>query len=169
MTRYVHLLRHAKSSWKDTHLDDHDRPLAGRGRRASKAIARHLREQGIDPELVLCSTARRARETLEGLEPALGNGTVQVEAGLYAATADQLLERLRAVPDTVGSVMMIGHNPGLQQLALDLARPGRERHELEEKYPTAALASLAFAGGWHDLGAGTAQLVAFVRPRDLEP
>jgi phosphohistidine phosphatase len=68
----LYLLRHAKSSWKDASLPDHDRPLAGRGRRAAKAIARHLRDQGIEPELVLCSSARRARETFERIEPALG-------------------------------------------------------------------------------------------------
>jgi phosphohistidine phosphatase len=65
----LYLLRHAKSSWKDTSLPDHDRPLAGRGRRAAKAIARHMREQGIEPDLVLCSSARRARETLDRMEP----------------------------------------------------------------------------------------------------
>src|SRR4051794_26437716 len=119
----LYLLRHAKSSWKDPGLADHDRPLAGRGRRAAKAVARHLREQGIDPELVLCSTARRARETLERLEPALGRGAVRVEPVLYGADAGALLEHLRGVSDAVGSVLVIGHNPGLQRLALGLARP----------------------------------------------
>src|SRR4051812_25831408 len=140
----LYLLRHAKSSWKDTSLPDHDRPLAGRGRRAAKAIARHLREQGIEPELVLCSTARRARETLERIEPGLGTPAVQVEDDLYAASAPVLLDRLRNVPDTVGSVMLIGHNPGLQELALDLAHPAPAVRELATKYPTAALATLAF-------------------------
>jgi phosphohistidine phosphatase len=167
--KQLYLLRHAKSSWKDTSLPDHDRPLTGRGRRASKAIARHLREQGIEPELVLCSAARRARETLDRIEPALATSTVRVEDDLYAATARALLERLRTVRDTVESVMLIGHNPGLQDLALDLAHPSPTARELATKYPTGALATLAFqASSWQELDRDTAELVALVRPRDLE-
>jgi len=167
--KQLYLLRHAKSSWKDTSLPDHDRPLAGRGRRAAKAIAGHLREQGIEPDLVLCSTARRARETLDRIEPALGASTVRVEDDLYAASAGALLERLRSVPDTVESVMLIGHNPGLQDLALDLARPSPTVRELATKYPTAALATLTFpVSSWQELDCETAELVALVRPRDLE-
>jgi phosphohistidine phosphatase len=165
----LYFLRHAKSSWKDTSLPDHDRPLAGRGRRAAEAIAGHLREQGIEPELVLCSTARRARETLERIEPARATSAVRVEDDLYAASAGALLERLRSVPDTVESVMLIGHNPGLQQLALDLARPSPTVRELATKYPTAALATLTFpASSWQELDRDTAELVALVRPRDLK-
>jgi phosphohistidine phosphatase len=165
----LYLLRHAKSSWKDTSLPDHDRPLAGRGRRAAKAIARHMREHGIEPELVLCSTARRARETLERIEPALDTRAVQVEPDLYAASAHALLARLRSIPDTVESVMVIGHNPGLQELALELARPASAVSELATKYPTAALATLAFrASSWQELDRDTAELVELVRPRDLE-
>jgi phosphohistidine phosphatase len=162
----LYLLRHAKSSWKDTSLPDHDRPLAGRGRRAAKAIARHLRDQHIEPELVLCSSARRARETLERL--ALAASTARVEDDLYAASATQLLDRLRAVPDTVESVMLIGHNPGLQELALDLAHPSPTTDDLAAKYPTAALATLQFtASTWRDLGRESGELLNLVRPRDL--
>jgi phosphohistidine phosphatase len=90
--RFVYLLRHAKSSWKSG-VPDHERPLATRGRRASKAICRHLREQGVEPELMLCSTARRARETLERIEP-LGSPAVRLEPGLYGAGSDAQLDRL---------------------------------------------------------------------------
>jgi phosphohistidine phosphatase len=166
--RLVYLLRHAKSSWKSA-LADHERPLAPRGRRAAKAICEHLREQGIEPELVLCSTARRARETLERIEPALGTAAVRIEPELYGASEDALLDRLRGVPDAVGSVMLIGHNPGLQLLALELAQPAAELRELEAKYPTAALVTLAFPGpSWHMLESGTAEFLGLVRPRDLE-
>jgi phosphohistidine phosphatase len=166
--RFVYLLRHAKSSWKSSVLD-HERTLARRGRRAAKAICRHMREQGVEPELVLCSTARRARETLERVEPALGSYAVRIERQLYGAGSDALLDRLRAVPDEVGSVMLIGHNPGLQQLALDLAEPAAEVQELQEKFPTAALVTLAFpAGTWRLIEPGSGELVGFVRPRDLE-
>jgi phosphohistidine phosphatase len=164
----VYVLRHAKSSWDEPGLSDHERPLAPRGRRAAKAMARHLREAGIDPGLVLCSTAKRARQTLQRIEPAVGRRSVHVEDGLYGAGAAALLERLHAVPDPVGSVMVIGHNPGLQDLILGLAQPGPLRDEVAAKYPTAALATLAAdVVSWPDLRPGGAQLVAFVRPRDL--
>jgi phosphohistidine phosphatase len=164
----LYLLRHAKSSCKEPGLADQDRPLARRGRRAAKAIGRHLREQGVEPELVLCSTARRARETLEGIEPALGRGAIRVEPELYGAGAADLLARLREIAARVRSVMVIGHNPGLEQLALLLARHGPRVQELE--FPTGALATLAFRGdGWAALDRGTAELIEFIRPRDLEP
>jgi phosphohistidine phosphatase len=169
IVKCVYLLRHAKSSWKDSGLPDHDRPLARRGRRAAKAIARHLREQGIEPELVLCSTARRARETLVRIEPVLGTPVVRYERELYGASAGVLLDRLHGVPEAVGSVMLIGHNPALQLLALDLARPAPGFRELEAKFPTAGLATLAFPGpSWRALDPGTAELTGFVQPRELE-
>jgi phosphohistidine phosphatase len=168
VVKRLYLLRHAKSSWKDPGLDDHDRPLAGRGRRAADAVGRYLREHDLRPELVLCSTARRTRETLERMDLALGGRAVRMEPGLYGASAGALLERLRDVPDAVGSVLLIGHNPGLQELALELARPAPAVRELEAKYPTAALAAFAFEGpSWRDLDRGTARLVSFVRARDL--
>jgi phosphohistidine phosphatase len=164
----IHLLRHAKSSWK-TGDPDHERPLSGRGRRAAQAIRRHLEEQRIEPQLVLCSSSRRTRETLERIEPALGAADVRIERELYGAGSDTLLDRLRALPAAVGSVMLIGHNPGLELLALELARPGPARQQLEEKFPTAALATLELGGSsWSALAPGTAELTGFVRPRDLE-
>jgi phosphohistidine phosphatase len=164
--RRLYLLRHAKSSWKERELADHDRPLAGRGRRAAKAMGRHLREAGIEPELVLCSTARRARETFArtGLE----GRAVRFEPELYGAGAGDLLARLRDVDAAVGSVMVIGHNPGLQDLALLLARPGSLVEVLEAKFPTGALAALAVTE-WDALDRGAGQLIDFVRPRDLKP
>jgi phosphohistidine phosphatase len=165
----LYLLRHAKSSWKARDVPDHDRSLAPRGRRAATAIAGHLRARGIEPELVLCSTARRARETFERIEPALGTPVVRFEPELYGASAGTLLDRLHGVGNAVGSVMLIGHNPGLQLLALDLARPALRVRELEAKYPTAGLATLAFpAASWRALARGTAELVGFVLPRELE-
>jgi phosphohistidine phosphatase len=158
VVKRLYLLRHAKSSWKQTELADRDRPLAGRGRRAAKAIRRHLREQAIDPDLVLCSPARRTRETLERIEPSLGRGAVKVEPELYGASADELLERLRAVPDDVESVLLIGHNPGIADLTHHLCG-------FDEKFPTAALATLELPA-WPTLD--RAELVDFTRPRDLE-
>jgi phosphohistidine phosphatase len=149
----LYLLRHAKSSWEFLDLPDHDRPLAPRGKRAAKAMARHLRKQGIVPELVLCSTATRARETLErvGLEGVL-------EPGLYGASAATLLGRLDDVD--AESVMLVGHNPGLHDLALRLLR--NPPAELEAKFPTGALVAMELGDD------GTAELLEFTRPRDLE-
>ncbi len=100
----------------------------------------------------------------------LGTGAVWVEREPYGAGAGVLLEQLRGVPDAVGSVLVIGHNPGLRRLALALARPAPAVEELEVKYATAGLAALVFEGrSWRDLDRGSAGLVGFVRPRDLAP
>jgi phosphohistidine phosphatase len=170
------VLRHAKSSWEDPELDDRDRPLAPRGRRAVKLLADHLRTHHIEPTQVLCSPARRTRETYDGVAPA---GELHLEQELYGASAEDVLERLRRVPEPTPSVMVIGHNPALQVLILRLAgangksKPrgdGAEQvmlGELQRKFPTGALATLAFDGPWSELSAGSAELVDFVRPRDL--
>ena len=166
--RSIYLLRHAKSSWADPTLADHERPLAPRGRRDAKRIAAHLIQLGIAPDLVLCSTAVRTRETLELILPALHEAPVELEAALYAAWAETLLERLRAVPDERRSVMLIGHNPGLEDLALGLASTGPERDRIAEKFPTAALATLTTpAATWKELSPGGAVLTAYVVPRQL--
>ena len=100
-------------------------------------LATHLRREGIAPELVLCSSARRAQETLAGIEAALGDGvSVQVEPELYGASQRDLLERLRTIPDATQSLMVIGHNPSIQTLALTLAESGDELERIQRKYPT---------------------------------
>jgi phosphohistidine phosphatase len=162
------LLRHAKSSWDDAELVDHDRPLAPRGRRAGSLIAEHLAREGITPTLVLCSSARRTRETLDGIVPALGESiSVQIERELCAASEQCLLDRLRAVEDGVASLMLIGHNPGVEQLALRLAGGGHKLAALGRKYPTGALATLEFSSRWGDLRPGLAELTDSVTPKQL--
>jgi phosphohistidine phosphatase len=158
------LLRHAKSSWSDSDLDDHERPLNGRGRRAAAQMGRYLREHELVPELVLCSSALRTRQTLDLL--ALGDRpVVRIEDVLYAASASTLLGRLRLVEDDVGSVLLIAHNPGIQDLARSLTGG---RGGIGEKYPTGALADLEVdAASWEQLGPATATLHAFVAPKDL--
>jgi phosphohistidine phosphatase len=165
----LYLLRHAKSSWKDPSLADHDRPLAGRGRRAAKQIAEHLRRSGIQPELVICSSSRRTRETLERIRSVLGDETVRIEREVYAAGEQGLLERLRRLPDEVDSVMLIGHNPGLQNLAFSLARSEDAAVDrLAQKFPTGALATFEIEEeSWRSLQPGTAKLVDYVTPREL--
>lgn len=162
--RQLFVLRHAKSSWDEPGLGDHDRPLAPRGRRATVALAAHVRDAGIAPTLVLCSTARRATETVDGVRP---GGELSVEPALYGASAGELITRLQQVPDDVGSAMVVAHNPGLQMLVLGLAAAGDQLDAVREKFPTGALATLTFTGSWSELQAGSAELTAYVRPKDL--
>jgi phosphohistidine phosphatase len=161
----LHLLRHAKSSWDDPGLTDHDRPLAPRGVRAATGIGRRLRETGVAPELILCSSARRARDTLALLELA---GAVSIEPALYGASSRALLERVRRVREELPSLMLIGHNPDMQSLATLLAAESPLRLELAMKFPTGALATLEHTGAWSDLSWGCCELTEFMRPRDLE-
>jgi phosphohistidine phosphatase len=166
--RHLYLLRHAKSSWDDPTLADHDRPLAPRGHKATGLLAAHLRKKKIAPALVLCSPARRTVETFLDIEPALGEDvSVQAERELYGASAQALLERLQRVPDSVPSAMLIGHNPAIQDLATSLAQGSKRVGTLERKYPTGALATFDFEGDWTSLSAKCVQRVNFVRPKDL--
>ena len=167
-TKQLMLLRHAKSSWDDPGLADHDRPLAPRGHRAAELIADHMRTESVAPALVLCSASRRTRETLDLIEPALREDvSVQIERELYAASEYGLLERVQAVDEGVESVLLIGHNPGIEQLALTLAGSGEKLAAVERKYPTGALATLEFRGSWSALDPGGAELTDFVTPKQL--
>jgi phosphohistidine phosphatase len=166
--KHLYLLRHAKSSWDDPSLADRDRPLAPRGHKATGLLKAHLRRNQIAPALVLCSPARRVVETFQDIESALGEDvSVQAERDLYGASAGELLERLHLVPVAVPSVMLIGHNPGIQELATSLARGSNRAERLERKYPTAALATFGFEGDWGSLSEKSVQRVNFVRPKDL--
>jgi phosphohistidine phosphatase len=164
----VLLLRHAKSSWKDPDLADHDRPLARRGRLAAELMAGYLRQHQMSPALVVCSSAARATETLDHLAPALRASEVRIEAGIYDASARDLLVRLREVPEPTASVMLIGHNPAIEDLAGRLAGNGSELERMAGKFPTGALAALELPGRWRNLEPGQGRLVDFVTPRDLD-
>ena len=159
------ILRHAKSSWDDEGLPDHERPLAPRGEKAAARIAEHLRGEGIAPELVLCSTALRTRQTLAALLPVLpGDVEILLEDELYGASLDGLIGRLREVEDSVTAAMVIGHNPTLHALALALTGRG----DALDRFPTGALATVAFDSAWAELGEGGAELESLVVPRELE-
>lgn len=177
--RQLIVLRHAKSSWDDPGLDDHDRPLAPRGRRAVQMLNEHLRTAKLEPQQVLCSSARRTRETLDGVDP---TGERIIERSLYSASTTDLIARLREVPDEVRSVMLVGHNPAMQMLVLRLTgangnggaggRAGdngdpADLAEVQRKFPTGGLATLDISCDWSDVGPGCARLSAFVRPRHL--
>jgi phosphohistidine phosphatase len=164
----LYVLRHAKSSWQDEGLPDHERPLAGRGRKAAKRLAGYMRSEAVAPALVLCSSAARTRETLERVRPGLyGDPVVEVEDELYGAGERTLLARLRRVPDSIPSVMLIGHNPGLEDLVVSLAGDGDRLRDVRAKFPTGALATLEWDGRWDVLAPGAARLTAFVTPREL--
>jgi phosphohistidine phosphatase len=130
-------------------------------------LAEYLKVNAIQPEVVLCSSSRRTLETLEGI--GIGGRHV-IEHGLYGASADELVARLRQVGDEVKSVMVIGHNPTMQTLVLRLASAARRADELAQvraKFPTGALATLSLKSPWCELRPGRAQLTAFVRPKAL--
>ena len=167
------LLRHAKSSRDDPAVPDHARPLSPKGEDAAAAMARAMRELGLQPDLVLVSSARRTIQTLERLEPWDDTPLIEPMDGLYMATAPQMLKIVAGVAETVRSAMLIGHNPGLQELALLLAGGGEaaeqtpQTRRLAETYPTAGLAEFAVPGTWQGLKPGGARLVRFLAPADL--
>ena len=168
----LYLLRHAKSDWADPDRVDADRPLSPRGRRAAPALGRYMRREGVIPALALSSTARRAEETWELLAQAL-KAEVRLETShkLYLASPARLLKAIQAVTDKAESVAIVGHNPGLQALCLELVGSGEmaARTRLATKYPTGGLAIFDFAvEHWADIAAATGKLERFVVPRNLD-
>jgi phosphohistidine phosphatase len=166
----LYLLRHAKSSWDELDLPDHDRPLSPRGRVAARRMASHMRKAKVQPGLVLCSSAVRAQQTYKAIAPVLGPSVkVSVEDALYGASSADLLERLRALPEQVGAVLMIGHNPGMHELVIDLAGDGEPAAvaQVAEKFPTGSLATLKGPDRWSELAPGQAFLESLAVPRDL--
>jgi len=156
------ILRHAKSSWDYPGLADHDRPLASRGRKAAKRIARWADANDVRPDLVLCSTAVRAQSTLDLVRPGLGGPEERVERGLYHAAVDDVLELVAATDDGVAGVLLIGHNPALHELAAVLAPPG------PDAFPTGALAEIRLGiDRWEELEPRCGVIEQFVVPRSL--
>lgn len=166
------LLRHAKSDRSDPAAADFDRGLTNRGRQAAPAMGRYLRRQKLVPDIVLCSAARRARETWELAAAALkAEIPVEYSERLYLAAPAQILRLLHQLPETTESALLIGHNPGFHALALQLlgSGDGEARAQLQAKFPTAALAVIDFEiERWGDLAAGKGKLERFVAPRDLD-
>lgn len=167
----VFLLRHAKSSWKEIALADIDRPLNKRGTAAAKQMRDHIGREAWLPAQVLCSPAKRTRETLDHILDAFGAAVpVRFEKGIYMAEAQTLLRRLRRLSDSLGSVMVIGHNPGLEHMALMLtdAEDTPLRRDMAGKFPTGALAIIGCAvDHWTDLKPACGQLEVFLRPKDI--
>lgn len=168
------LFRHAKSDWHDARARDFDRPLNQRGRMGAAVMGRHIAEHGIRWERVLASPAVRAAETIELAARAAGQSApVEWDRRVYLASSDNLGDVLRELPDSTASVLLIGHNPGLEDLIFDLVPDDGSsplRAIVEEKFPTATYAVLELAiDHWADLDEGCAQLVHLMRPRDLDP
>lgn len=164
----LYLLRHAKSSW-DEPLPDHERPLSTRGVRDARAAGHLLAVRGWRPDLVLCSTAVRTRQTWQRAHAAGADaGEVRYVEEIYAASADRLITLVRATAEEVGSLMLIGHAPGLPDLAESLGRrpePGDAWARMDAKYPTAGLTVLQVPASWADTAPGRAELDAFEVPR----
>jgi phosphohistidine phosphatase len=171
--KYLTLLRHAKSSWDKPGVNDFDRPLNKRGREAAALMGAYIRNNNITPEHVLCSSAARTRQTLSLMLPCLDNDPViTFRDRLYLASPSQMLAQITSVPDQVSHLLVIGHNPGTQMLALDLVDPAQSNAQmterLAEKFPTAALAHFQFdTAAWKSIVSGSGALKAFVTPRSL--
>ena len=168
------LLRHAKSSWDSPDLPDRERPLNARGRNAAGLMRQTMRELGLEPDIILVSSARRTRETLDLLEPWEATPLREEIDSLYLASPAALLGALHRVTDTARSVLVVGHNPGLHELALSLVGPNglndlhqEPLHGLTRGFPSGALAEFSVAVPWSRLAEGGGRLVRFITPRGL--
>jgi phosphohistidine phosphatase len=167
----LYLLRHAKSSWDDPSLSDIDRPLAPRGVAAAPMMAEAMESEGLLPELVICSPARRTRETWDRIGSCLAfEPPSRLDERLYLASPGELIAVIQEQPDELGSVMLIGHNPGMEAITMGLSGSG-EQPDLDRaltKFPTGALAAIDLdVECWADVSGASGSLRRFIRPRDL--
>ena len=167
----LYFLRHAKSDWGNIDLPDHQRPLNDRGRGACAKIGARLRERGFNPSMVLCSSAVRAQETIQAVMAAADcQWPMRLEADLYGASADRILGLIRQQSDTHESLLLVGHNPGFQDIVMGLAgdeKPDGALARIARKMPTAAFSELSFGtNNFQDIGVGTGCLVDFFTPKD---
>jgi phosphohistidine phosphatase len=165
------LLRHAKSSWDHPGLEDFRRPLAPRGEKAAVRMGRYMARQGLVPERVICSGAVRAVQTWELLETELRTPVPwEIRDEIYHAGPEDLLAMIREVSCDDASLLLVGHNPTFETVALHLTGSGdaEARRSMEEKFPTGALAVLDFRiPTWDRVARGGASIRAFIRPRTL--
>jgi phosphohistidine phosphatase len=165
----LHLLRHAKSSW-DEDADDHTRPLNKRGRESARLIGDALPQAVGSLDLVLCSSALRTRETAELVLAGFAElPPVRYEDELYLASADKLMERLQQLDESAGSVMVIGHNPGLHELAITLASPGSAGFSTlaNGKFPTGVRCRFVIATDWAEIDSTRHRLIDYVTVKSL--
>src|SRR3954447_7729029 len=168
--RRLMLLRHAKSA-RPEGVRDFDRPLAPRGLKAAARVGAYLADEQLVPDFAYVSPARRARKTWDLVRPHLGDVSERSEPRLYEAAADQLLAIVREIGREIGTLLIIGHNPGLEDLARLLVRSGKRdaRVQLKQKYPTAALAVIdCTIESWRETAPQSGRLARFITPRSLE-
>jgi phosphohistidine phosphatase len=168
------LFRHAKSGWQDPRARDFDRPLNDRGRRGAALMGRHIRDHGVHWERAIASPAVRVGETIELAAEAAGRSlAVNWDRRIYLASSATLMDLLREQPGDPASILMAGHNPGLEDLIFDLVPDNGSsplRDVVEEKFPTAAYAVLELdIDHWSQIAGNCARLVHLIRPRDLDP
>jgi phosphohistidine phosphatase len=160
-------VRHAKSSW-DLDVDDHDRQLSGRGRRDADALGRLLVQRSLRPDLVLCSTAARTRETWDRAQ-AVGAraGEVRLVRAIYNAWVPELVRLVRGTPEEVSTLLILGHAPGIPDLVehICVRADSPDWAQLDQKYPTSGLAVIKLPGPWPEVGSSSGELVSFAIPR----
>lgn len=167
--RSLMLLRHTKSAWPDG-IEDHDRPLAKRGLQAGPVMGNYMAREGLLPDFAIVSTARRTRQSWELVQPCLAEPILNFDARIYEAPAGAILDVIHETASDIDTLLLVGHNPGLQELALVLIgeADGDNLIRLREKYPTGGLAVIKFdVADWTQLSAGTGKLERFVTPRSL--
>jgi phosphohistidine phosphatase len=167
------VLRHAKSSWHAPQADDLDRPLNERGRKAAKRMGRELKMRGFAFDCAIASPARRVRETIERFAGGYGvfHFPIRFEQGIYMADSGALLDIVRTFPDTCGTALLIGHNPGLERLIVTLADddPDGLRARVAKGLPTAAFAMVELPWkSWNDAAPGSGTIGALILPRELD-
>lgn len=165
------LLRHAKSGWDDPVARDFDRPLNPKGQRAAAMVGRHMKALGLAFDHVVASPAARVVETLDHLGQGYGSELAPAwDKRIYLASPATLIDVVHDLPVAAEHVLLVGHNPGLEELVLQLVPNGALRDQVAIKFPTATLAEMTFdVEGWREVQAGSAALTRFVRPRDLDP
>jgi phosphohistidine phosphatase len=166
------LLRHAKSSWDDASIDDFNRPLNERGWKAARRMGRELKHRELHFDLVLASTAARVRETIDGVQEKYDFAApIQFEPRMYGASEDELLSLIRALPESVHAPLLVGHNPGLERLIVELTRDdeGGLRRRVAGKFPTAGLAVVELpADRWADVASGSGTIADLILPKELD-
>lgn len=174
MIKKLTILRHAKSGWDDPVARDFDRPLNKRGEKAARLMGRWMKNENLTFDHVIASPAVRVIETLDHVAAGYGQRIEAIwERRVYLASSATLMDVLRELPDTIASVLMVGHNPGLEDLVLDLVPAdigGELRASVYEKFPTAAIAEMELdIASWAAMERGAGALSRFIRPRDLDP
>ncbi|MFO0389697.1 MAG: SixA phosphatase family protein [Alphaproteobacteria bacterium] len=170
MQKNLYILRHAKAEAITHGGDDHVRPLAERGLREATQMGKYLMNQHLWPEKILCSTATRTRQTWLAIQDVLPQTIpIHYEEKLYHTSAPDIAQIIGAEPDNIAKLMVVGHNPGLHELCMRLAKDGdnKLRHQVAMRFPTCSFVELQFNGSWRDLNTADTSLVRFITPDSL--